>query len=70
MLSYESDDMPALWPNDKLTFTFSNKIPKWTFDLMLSWESDKMTALWPYMRATLSHVIQNSQIEFQIEQLL
>ena len=47
MLSYESDDMSALWPNDKLTFTFLNKIPKWTFDLMLSWESDKMTAVWP-----------------------
>ena len=26
----ENDEMTALWPNDKLTFTFSNSIPKWT----------------------------------------
>ena len=56
MISLESDEMTALWPNDLLTFTFhetfKNSIPNWAifvkevFDLMISLESDKMTALW------------------------
>ena len=41
MLSLESDEMTALWPNDIITFTFyvmiSNSIP--------NRESDKMTPL-------------------------
>ena len=34
VFSLESDEMTALWPNDRLTFTFyvtfSNSIPNWT----------------------------------------
>ena len=57
MISSESDEMTAFWPNDSLTVnfytTFSNSIPNWTtfvkevFDFMISLESDEMTALWP-----------------------
>ena len=61
MFSLESDKMTALWPNDRIMFTFyvtfSNGIPHWTtfvkyfFDLMLKLESDKMTAVY----VTFSH---------------
>ena len=57
ILSFESDEMTALWPNDSSTFTFyetfSNSIQNWStfvkknLDSMFSLESDEMTALWP-----------------------
>ena len=42
MLSLESDEMTALWPNDSLTFTFyakiSKSIPNWaTFVKEVFW---------------------------------
>jgi len=67
MFSLESDEMTALWPNDRLTFTFyviySNRIPNWAsfvkevFDSMFSLESDKMTALWPNHRLTFTFYV-------------
>ena len=63
----------------ELTFTFfvkfSNSIPNWTtFVKEIFWfndfsESDEMTAVWPNA-AKLLLFIQNSQIEYQTEQLL
>ena len=57
IISLESEEMKALWPNDSLSFnfyeTFSNSIPKLTtfvkevFDSMISLKSCEMTALWP-----------------------
>ena len=57
MISLESDEITALWPNDSLSFTFSetfsNSIRNWSmsvkkfFDLMISLESDEMTSFWP-----------------------
>ena len=60
MFTLESEEMTALWPNDKLTFAFSKSMPKWTsfvklfLNLMLCLESDKMTALWPYQNYTFT----------------
>ena len=55
MFNLESGEMTALWPNDRLTFTFyvifSISKPNWTtfgknyFYSMLSLESEEMTAL-------------------------
>ena len=57
MSSLESDNMPAVQPNDSLIVIsyvpLSSCIPNWTtfvkefFPLIISLESDKMTALWP-----------------------
>ena len=73
MLSLESDEMAALWPNDRLTSTFyvkiSNSIPNWAtfvqkkfFDSMFSLESDEMAALWPNDSSTFTFyvIISNS----------
>ena len=59
MLSLESDEITALWPNDILTLTFyviiSKSMLTWaTFDPMLSLESDKMTIVWPNDSSTLA----------------
>ena len=53
MLSLESNEMTALWPNDRLTLTlyatFSNSLPNWTtfveevFNTMLCLQGDKMS---------------------------
>ena len=55
MFSLENDEMTGLWPNDRLTFTFSlifsNSIRNWAtfgkevFDSMFGLESNEMTAL-------------------------
>ena len=50
MVSLESDEMTAWWPNDSLTLTFYatflNIIPTKIFGSMLHLEFDKLTAFW------------------------
>ena len=77
LISFASDEMTALWPNDSLTLifyeTFSNSIPNWAiiiiFISMISLESDEITTLWQndYLTFTFYETLSNYK---QIEQLL
>ena len=56
MLSLESYEVTVLWPIDKLTFTFSNSIPKVNkfCKRIFLLERDEMTTLSPYESYTFT----------------